>query len=70
MSEKMSMMYVQTTLRNRKTVKPLLEKGTVAGAYYKKEEDVVNEIELTDSSTLAESRRTATKKLVKALKSL
>lgn len=60
-------MNVQTTLMKSRTLNCLLETRAVVSHHYRKEEDIVNEIEPAASSTLSKGRRTAISKHVKAM---
>lgn len=66
-SVKRSTIYVQTTMKKRKTGKSLLVTGAGAGTPEMKEEHIVVESELAASSTLSEEEGTTMTKLIKSM---
>lgn len=66
-TEKNSTMYVQTALKNRKLPMSLLETGAGAGSHYMKEEHIVDESELSASSTMRKEKSTIMSKHVKKM---
>lgn len=66
-SAKKCTMFVQTTLKQRKTAKSPLETRAVVSALVTRDEDILNGSEPPASSTLSEERRSVMSKVVLAM---